>query len=135
MADSAEPAISDGVPACTAASESSLPLSSLFMASVCSRRAPDTRTAWLMVLLARSTASAHSGDAVGEAATLLAVVPENRARSRTASRLPPMATPPARETAIRTRVSSSQGQAVLRRSSTRRAWPLCWRRRTSRSET
>ena len=39
----------------------------------------DTRTAWLMVWLARSTASAHSGEAVGAAATLLAVVPASGA--------------------------------------------------------
>jgi hypothetical protein len=104
------------------------------MASVCSRRAPDTRTAWLKVLLARSTASAHSGEAVGEAATLLVVAPEELARSGTASRLPPMATPPARDTPISTKVTRSHGQAGRRRSSTSRAWPLCWRRR-SRSET
>ena len=38
-----------------------------------------------MVLLARSTASAHSGEAVGEAATLLVVAPEELVRSLTAS--------------------------------------------------
>ena len=53
------------VPACTAASVSSLPLSSLFMASVCLAQSARHQDGWRMVLLARSTASAHSGGGGG----------------------------------------------------------------------
>jgi hypothetical protein len=87
-----------------------------------------------MVALARCTASAHSGEEVGEAATLELVAAEYRAGLRTASRLAPRATPPARETAISTRVTSNHGQVGQRRSGTSLAWPSCWRW-TSRSET